>query len=344
MKRKLFATNAETATASGRDVGPYDRRPDEAELWFLPDDGGMRDEDPPLPRADRRPLVDPAEWLAAQDAVSGALADLAFACGALDARLGQAPAGWTQRLALLEVAELSWCAGGRIAPDRLALWLGLRSSATGDDAPALERAAWAWRRLTAGPSPGMNLAAFLGRDPAGEVADLAELLDAAAGLHRVTQAAMMFAAWRMLGHEESRQIEAAVLAARHAAGQGRSSRFLPVALAGPGALRASGPADRRLAAWIDGADRAVRAALLHLDRLQAWSARALAATADLTGRTPPRLVAALASWPLVSAPLAEAETGASRAAVQRNLDILAARGLIREVTGQGRYRMWEARL
>lgn len=39
---------------------------------------------------------------------------------------------------------------------------------------------------------------------------------------------------------------------------------------------------------------------------------------------------------------AEAETGASRAAVQRNLDVLEARGLAREVTGQGRFRVWAA--
>jgi CO/xanthine dehydrogenase Mo-binding subunit len=35
-------------------------------------------------------------------------------------------------------------------------------------------------------------------------------------------------------------------------------------------------------------------------------------------------------------------TGASRAAVQRNLPWMEARGLIREMTGQGRYRMWRA--
>lgn len=62
----------------------------------------------------------------------------------------------------------------------------------------------------------------------------------------------------------------------------------------------------------------------------------------LSGRTPPALCAVLANWPLVSAPMAEALTGASRAAVQRNLAWMEARGLIREVTGQGRYRMWRA--
>lgn len=47
---------------------------------------------------------------------------------------------------------------------------------------------------------------------------------------------------------------------------------------------------------------------------------------------------------MIAAPQAEAETGASRAAVQRNLDTLAERGLIREITGQGRFRVWAAKL
>jgi len=54
------------------------------------------------------------------------------------------------------------------------------------------------------------------------------------------------------------------------------------------------------------------------------------------------LRAVLTEWPLVSAPMAEAMTGASRAAVQRNMAWMEAQSLIREVTGQGRYRMWRA--
>ena len=63
---------------------------------------------------------------------------------------------------------------------------------------------------------------------------------------------------------------------------------------------------------------------------------------QLSGKTPPALRAVLTEWPFVSAPMAEALTGASRAAVQRNLTWIEARGLIREVTGQGRFRIWRA--
>jgi Fe2+ or Zn2+ uptake regulation protein len=48
----------------------------------------------------------------------------------------------------------------------------------------------------------------------------------------------------------------------------------------------------------------------------------------------------LTEWPLLSAPMAEALTGTSRAAVQRNLTWMEERGLVREVTGQGKFRMW----
>jgi len=57
---------------------------------------------------------------------------------------------------------------------------------------------------------------------------------------------------------------------------------------------------------------------------------------------PSRLIAALAAHPMLVAPQAEAATGASRATAQRNLDVLVARSLVREVTGQGRFRVWAA--
>ena len=64
--------------------------------------------------------------------------------------------------------------------------------------------------------------------------------------------------------------------------------------------------------------------------------------APLSGKTPPALRAVLTEWPVVSAPMAETLTGASRAAVQRNLAWMEAQGLIREVTEQVRFRMWRA--
>jgi Fic family protein len=79
-----------------------------------------------------------------------------------------------------------------------------------------------------------------------------------------------------------------------------------------------------------------------LDDIETWTGRAENVMAQLSGRTPVALRRTFSQWPLVSAPMAEAMTGASRAAVQRNLKRMEESGLIREVTRQGRYRMWKA--
>jgi len=334
----------------------------EDELWFLP--GPDPDEDdlppgaPPLPVADRRALFDPAAWRKAQEGLGAGLARLTQIFGELDLRLRGAGQGARHRLALREAADLSWWAGDRVALDRLGLWVALREGARDDTEQALARAGWAMRRLAGGPDPAAGLAAFLerpldeeaagqgGAEP-GAVASLAEILAESAALHPVTQAAILFQAWRILGADRTRDMEAAVLAARHAATMsrrpGQGALFLPLATTGPGAFQGTGGPAAKLAAWIAGAEQASLAALLQLERIAEWERAAQEATAGLSGRTPARLIAVLAQWPLVSAPLAEAETGASRAAIQRNLDRLTARGLIREVTGQGRYRLWAAR-
>ncbi len=342
--------------------GPYDAAPQEEDLWFLPgpDEEGDKDPHPalpPLPRSGGRLLFDLSEWRKAEAAQAQALAGVAVLFGALDERLRRAPDGWRHRLALTEAVELSWWIGDRISNDRLALWSALRLSGAQEDPLALSRAGWALRRLGGGPGPESGpetgpeagLAAFLGRASGNEappeaVADLADLSARLAGLHPFTRAAALFQAWRLLGEgEAAHQIEAAVLAARSAAAPGRGGAlFLPLAAAGFPAARATGSVGDRLARWLEGAEAATLAALLELDRLQAWQDRATRAIADLSGRTPALLVAALTAWPMLTAPMAEKLTGASRASVQRNLDLLCRRGLAREITGQGRYRIWTA--
>ncbi|WP_068304583.1 hypothetical protein [Pararhodobacter sp. CCB-MM2] len=325
---------------------------DEADLWFLP--GPIEDEDftlAPLPRADRRALFDPEEWLAAQNGLSEPLSRLSQAFGELDSRLRGAPKGLRLRLALQEAADQSWWAGARFPAERLGLWLALRVGSTAENEEALSRGGWAVRRLTEGPPPSADIPAFLDRDEdrgGGEAWDLTDLLLTLRGLHPVTQSAILFHAWRLIGPETARDLEAAVLAARHGAAMsrlpGRGASFLPLASGGPGALQGQGEVPRKLAAWIAGAEQSVLSCLLQLDRLRDWRARADAATADLSGRVPALLLDVIEGWPLVPAPLAEAETGASRAAVQRNLDRLVARELVTEVTGQGRFRIWRAAL
>jgi hypothetical protein len=332
--------------------GPYDTDPDmEDTPWFLPAPNDDLD-DPASSVPFDPPLINPAAWREAQGVLAAELAQVALRMGLLTARLGGAGEGLRQRLALQEVADLSWWAGDRIGADRLSLWIGLHQGAAGVETMALARSAWAMRRLTGGAAPGEGgwiegSAAFLGREKNADVADLAQTMEGIVGLHPVVQAAALFQTWRFLGQGPVNDLEAAVMAARHGATMAPAALgaalFLPIAMGGYAALVAQGTPERRLAGWLTGVDLSLRAALALCDRVTAWAARAKQALADLQGSTPRRLVGCLARWPMVTAPLAEAETGASRAAVQRNLSMLLERGLIREVTGQGRYRVWAAR-
>lgn len=332
--------------------GLYDGT-DEDDLWFLPPDdngGDAASELAPLPRADRRPLFDPLEWRTAEAALAPDLAALAFDAGRLAERLTAMP-GAAERIALQEAAGISWWAGDRIGADRLALWMIQREGATGADAQGVARAAWAARRLPAPRDDRLawpaRLAGHLGRD-GDRIDEAAEALFGMDMLHPATTAAAGFHLWRLLAPRETGAVEAAVLAARLAAGVAGPTAapgaltFLPVTLAGFGALSASGSAERRLSGFLTGAHQAILSALMTLDRLRRWQHRAAEVTADLSGRTPARLIDTLSRLPMVSAPVAERETGASRAAVQRNLETLTSRGLIREITGQGRFRVWAA--
>lgn len=338
-------------------VGLYDVTAP-VEPWFLAADETPPPEGPPLPRADRRVLMDPRDWARAQADLAGELASVALLFGALDQRLRMAPAGWRHRLALMEAAELSWWVGDRIGIDRLALWDAQRLAGVQDDSQALARLGWALRRLAGPPdlqTSVSGLAAFLGRhgpvDAANDaVEDLTDLLVGVADLHPITRSAVAFHGWRMLGDGGPvTEIEAGVLAARLAAAMGRGSGkgaaavFMPIAISGFAAA-SGGPVPDRLALWLRGAERATLAALLHLERLTDWQATAEKTLADLQGRTPMQLVKVLAEWPTVTAPMAETTTQASRASVQRNLMLMQSRGLIREVTGQGRYRVWTAKI
>ena len=102
-------------------------------------------------------------------------------------------------------------------------------------------------------------------------------------------------------------------------------------------MRAGGTPNERLVCWLEGMETACVAAMRHLDDIKA---RAETEMSLLSGKTPPALRGVLAEWPIVSAPMAGALTGASRAVVQRNLARMEEKRLIREVTGQERFRMW----
>lgn len=330
-----------------------DEKAHEDDLWFLP--GPLEEEPDDLPPGPRAELLDTAvidNWAKAEGVHAALLARVAGRLGALDDRLLRGPEGWRHRLALIEAADLSWFAGDRVGSDRLALWISMRLSGVQDDPEALARIGWAVRRLTGGPGPQADLAAFLDRRDPENIEENAErfedraggwrdLMAAAAGLHPITRACMGFHLWSLagLGHHGD-QIEAAVTASRIAASESRGAIFAPLAMGGSGGLRLNGPPIERLARWLEAMATSCLTAMRHLDDIGAWSVRTETEISQLSGRTPRALLATLTEWPLISAPMVETLTGASRAAVQRNLAWMETRGLICEVTGQGRYRMW----
>jgi len=330
-----------------------DEQAHEEDLWFLP--GPLEEEPddlPPGPRAEPPDTAVIEDWAKAEGIHAARLARVAGRLGALDDRLLRGPEGWRHRLTLIEAANLSWLNGDRVSSDRLALWVSMRLSGAQDDPNALARVGWAVRRLTGGPSPMVDLAAFLDRRDPENIEDATErfadraggwrdVMTAAADLHPITRGCMGYHLWSLAGlGQHGDRIEAAVTAARVAANGGRGAIFAPIAMGGAGGLRASGLPPERLARWLDGMHSAVLAAMRQLDGIEAWGALAETMMSRLSGRTPVALRSVMTEWPLVSAPMAEALCGASRAAVQRNLTWMEERGLIQEITGQGRFRMW----
>ncbi|MFV1636690.1 MULTISPECIES: hypothetical protein [Phaeobacter] len=327
----------------------------EDNLWFLP--GPMEEEPdylPPGPQAEPPDAAVIDDWAKAEGAHAARLAKVAGRLGALDDRLLRGPNGWRHRLALIEAADLSWLAGDRVSSDRLALWISMRLSGTQDDPEALARIGWAVRRLTGGPGPKVDLAAFLDRRDPENIEDGAErfedraggwlaVMSAASDLHPITCACMGYHLWNMAGlGQHGDQIEAAVTASRIAASDGSGAIFAPLAMGGAGGLRGSGLPPERLARWLDGMNSAILTAMRTLDDIEAWAGRAENVMAHLSGSTPVALRKIFTEWPLVSAPMAEILTGASRAAVQRNLKLMDEMGLVQEISGQGRFRIWRA--
>ncbi len=335
------------------EVSLYDTAPAEEDLWFLPpppsvDSGPAA---PPWPTATpRRPGTGTRDWERAEAGLGRELAAAAAALARLDQALAEQGArrqAAVQRLAAGEVAVLSWAEGHRLSPERIALHAMARLSAADADHRALSRADWARRRLLGGQDPldGEVFLAGGGRAGDGALPGLRMQEIARADLHPISRAAMAFHLWRGLdlGGPEA-MLEPVTLAARIGAEGLRGLPFLPLALAGLAGLDARGTPQARLRGFLAAATRACQAGLMQVRRLRDWEARARRAIAPLSGRTPPALVEALVAVPVLSAVQAERLTGASRAAVSRNLALLTEMGLVREVTGQSRYRFWSAAL
>ena len=334
----------------------------EEDLWFLPRDpdlavgGGA-----PFPVAPRAEVFGPDDWVRAEAVAGRDLAAAERAYGRLEERLRWVPMG-AERLAVLCASAALEAQGDWVPPEKLALYLAMREGTT-DEAQAFRAADWAVRRMGGGLDPRRDLRGYLGRhatdrdglgevdlfgEPArgpefealgrdwlGLVAELADL-----GMPGVALAGVAFHQWIMTGIDAPGAVLEAVIVAS-AIGQGATGGPpVPAMLGGKADLLARGFARERLVAWLHAVEQGCLRGLLELERMTTWEARARGATTDLSGRTPGLLIEALLAHPVLSAEMAAARSGASRAAMRRNLAEFERRGLVREVTGQDRYRFW----
>lgn len=340
----------------------YDPDPTEEEdLWFLPQSPeDVAPGEMPWPVAARESGLDARTWLSAEAAQYRLLLSAAQAVARYGERLRHAPKGVAERLALMTVSALLRSEGIWIGPEQIALYRAFRLGSD-DTARDLSRADWAVRRLISGPPAQDGLRAFLGRvsvsdplpdgdRPTGSELDLlgqdwtdALLNDA----HPLTRAAHGFATWRkhaLTPYDEMLEPSVAALLL----GAGADAPFLPMAeghrfdrhQVEPGADAATA----RLFAFLNAIEAGALRASMELDRLRDWRRKAAETTAGLSGRTPPLLISTLLRFPILSAELAAETIGCSRPSARRNLALFHDCGLIREVTGQERYRFWAALL
>lgn len=338
---------------------PASEDEEDDDLWFLPQP--PEDEAPgavPWPVARREGGLGRDIWPKAEAVQYQALIASAEAVSRYGERLHHAAQGLSERLALITVSALLRAEGIWIGSEQIALYRAFRLG-TDDTARDLSRADWAVRRLLGGQDAREGVRAFLGRvsvsDPVpdderltGPELDLLgqDWADALLeGVHPLTRAAHGFALWRGLALTPYDQILEPAIAAVMIAG-GRHAPFLPLAdghrfdrhALTPG----SDAATPRLAAFYEAAEAGALRACMELDRLRVWQQKATDAVSDLSGRTPPLLIGALVRFPILSADLVADVTGCSRPSARRNLALFLERGLVREVTGQDRYRFWTA--
>lgn len=313
--------------------------------------------------------VDLRLWREAESKLGTELVEATAALARLDERLLVHPqrAALIARLAMLEVCDLSWADGTDVPIERLALYRVARSGGEQGDARGLLRADWAIRRLTRDTvdlDDRDALIAFLGL-AINESADdeLMDLIDRALGplfvheldtwiailrggsdLHPLTRAAIGYQFWKFLELARGADmIEPAAIAARLGAGGLEALPFVPIATRNRRALQNLGihPV-QRLKAWLIRVTAACNAARRELIRLDAWQGRAREAIAEMSGKTPTRLLNALIVHPVVSAKMLAEEGGVSPASALRALVKFDEIGLTREVTGGGRFRYWRA--
>ncbi|WP_299847815.1 MarR family transcriptional regulator [uncultured Paracoccus sp.] len=320
----------------------------------------------PLPRADQRPLIRPEAWRKAEAACAGPLARAAQAMGQVDGVMqmiegADLVAAIRRRLALNEVGMMLWAQGCPIAPDDLGR--DQMDAGADLDLDGLRLGRWALRRLE-GQGKLDDLRGFLGLHAVARTGfagvdgprltgaefdaaatEFAGFMAPISDLHPITRAASGRALWRLCDlSPEGNLVESAVWAARHMAASSSALVFVPLGSAGRRVWPLGGSPADQLARWCE-AVAAGSAEARHLVlRLLDWQDRAGRALSRVKGDNAGRVIIALAAAPQALAMDLAERTGCSRDTVERMLTRLQAAGLVRDVTGGLRYRLWTAML
>ncbi|SMO43313.1 MarR family transcriptional regulator [Paracoccus laeviglucosivorans] len=309
------------------------------------------------------PMLGPQDWLAAQRDAAGPLARAAAAVGRLDATIAalapDARDGATRRLALIELEAMLWAQGTPLRREEIGR--DVMEGRAGTDLEAMRLARWGLRRLEGQGtlsdlrgflglyrSDGIGLAEPLAARPVGEAFDAgaAEFHAAAgalAGIEPAARAPALRAAWRLcdLSAPEC-LVEPACWTARDMAEGCEVLRFVPLGRHGRSVWIDGGAALPRVQRQLQAVEQGATDARRELRRIADWAIRARDAVAGIKGDNPARVIAALAAHPLMTTAMVEEATATSRDTAERLLARMQSMGLIREITGARRFRLWTA--
>ena len=322
---------------------------------------------PFLPTASRSALIEPDAWRAAQATWAADLARAAMAVGRLDMLVGVMGGGAITRLALIETEQLLWAAGTPVPADELTR--DLIDARAGTDLTGLQQARWAVRRLqgqghtqdlrgflalhrttptSADDSDGMppGLATRLpGADFDAAAGEVLQALQDLADLHPIARGAFSRRAWDLADlSREGDRVEGAVWSARLMSADCAALPFVPLGGAARRLLNRGGSPAERLRDHCRAVLEGATAGHGFLHRLQKWSERARQMTVRIKGDNPARIIAVLLAHPQALTSTVEAAAGISRDTAERLLARMTELGLVREITGTRRFRIWSAAL
>ncbi|MER5174021.1 hypothetical protein [Thioclava kandeliae] len=257
-------------------------------------------------------------------------------------RFKRAPKGLQQHLAIREACDLSWLGDHPVQPERVSLWLAMRTSSITYDLNALQQTAWTVRHLLSATDPLDDLQAFLDRkqEAGGDIDRCSAIIMQASGLSPIVRACYAHSIWTLaeLGKHGAR-IEGAVLAQRLASSFTSDTGFLPMASAGSAPFSGAS-AYQRLVRWLDGAGASILRAMRILDDYEHWGHLARASQAIFKVETRDALIDLFLCAPYVTTALAMDRTGLSKTSIVRHLTALQDNGIVREITGQNRFKIW----